>query len=59
MALNAAKKIVRQSRNLITMPFMAIARVKTLGGYQPTKLTYTDIHVCFVEDVEIPGVLAK
>ena len=42
MALNTAKKIVRRSWDLISMPDTVIACVNVLGGEENKHLTFTD-----------------
>jgi hypothetical protein len=55
MALNAAKKIVRRSRDVMTMPDVVIARVNALGSDQSHQITFTDRHERLIGDIEIPG----
>jgi hypothetical protein len=55
MALNTRKKIVHRTWDVITIPYLGISRVNTLGSDQPHHMTFTDIHGCLIGDIEIPG----
>jgi hypothetical protein len=56
MSLNAGKKSVSRSWDVIPMPDVVIAQVNALGSDQPHQMTFTDRHERLIRDIEVPGV---
>ena len=59
MEFNLFRKIVRRNWDLITIPYVVIACINTLGSKQPKILTFTDRNGRLVGDVETPVVVSN